>query len=292
MKEAPKMTKTKKNELIFPYSSWNLQLDTLKEKFLSADPFPHIVLENFLSPEAAERCRQDFPTLYSEAWINYTHVNQKKYGKSDRKTFPKFVGKTIDEFNSPSFVKFLSELTGIDDLIADEGLMGGGLHQSGRGGYLNVHADFTGHQHHPTWRRRINLLVYLNPDWNNEYGGHLELWDIEMKAWVQKITPVFNRAVIFRTDSNSFHGHPEPMTCPEDVSRKSLALYYYTEKDATFVARSTEYRARPGDGIQGVWIYMDKMVLRLYDKLKRTFQLSDNFASNLLGMMHHFRKKK
>ena len=144
---------------------------------------------------------------------------------------------------------FLERLSGIEGLIADPHLDGGGLHQIERGGRLAVHADFS-----RNWKlqleRRLNLLVYLNEDWDESYGGHLELWDRSMTRADQRILPVFNRCVIFSTDSTSYHGHPDPLTCPEDRTRKSLALYYYTverPREKRSSARSTVWRARPGE---------------------------------------------
>jgi hypothetical protein len=74
--------------------------------------------------------------------------------------------------------------------------------------------------------------VYLNKNWQTEYGGNLELWSKDMKTCVKSVEPIFNRCVIFNTDEDSFHGHPDPLTTPEDRSRRSLALYYYTASDA------------------------------------------------------------
>jgi hypothetical protein len=270
---------------LVPYSRWFLRVDELAHRFQHAEPFPHVVLDDFLLPEAAQRCLAEFPPLGAARWINYTHVNERKFGQSDRKQIGPANGAVIDEMNSPRFVGLLERLTGIQRLIPDVALMGSGLHQSGAGGYLNVHADFTGHPHHPRWRRRVNLLLYLNKDWPDSYGGHLELWDQTMRQPVRKVAPLFNRAVIFRTDSTSFHGHPDPMTCPTSVTRKSLALYYFTEEVTPFVVRSTDYRARPSDGAKRMWIYLDKMALRGYDKVKRRFGLSDDFASKLLGAL-------
>ena len=160
-----------------------------------------------------------------------------------------------------NFVSFLEGLTGIDNLFADPSLEGGGLHQSTTGGYLNIHADFTVHPHHRNWRRRVNLLLYLNEDWHPGYGGDLELWTTDMKRREKVIAPLGNRTVIFTTDADSFHGHPEPMTCPPGVARRSLALYYFSLEDQPLV-RSTEYRARPGDGVHSAMIYADKQLLR------------------------------
>src|SRR5205807_3288600 len=149
----------------------------------------------------------------------------------------------------------LEQLTGIDNLLIDESMEGGGLHQSMAGGFLNVHADFTVHPHNLHWRRRVNLLLYLNDEWPSEWGGGLELWSTDMKRCETLIEPVGNRVVVFSTDANSFHGHPTPMQCPPGVARRSLALYYFTE-EAKPQIRSTEYRARPGEGPRAALIYL------------------------------------
>jgi hypothetical protein len=270
------------SEAIVPYSRWNARLPELKKQFEEADPYPHVVLDDFLNEAAALVCVREFPGSRRESWTNYTHVNERKYAKSDMRSFPPFIRSVIEELNSPRLLRFLEGLTGIRDLIADDALMGGGLHRSGKGGFLNIHADFTGHPHHARWKRRINLLIYLNPDWQESYGGHLELWDKTVTRCVQRIPPLFNRAVIFRTDPDSFHGHPDPMTCPDDFMRRSMALYYFTDEQESFKIRSTEYRPRPGDGARGLAIYLDKMVLRGYDRAKRMFGFSDEFAGRLL----------
>ena len=265
---------------LVPYDRWLPHLSDLRERYAVADPFPHIVLDDFLQPDVAQQLLEEFPPL-SPDWIHYVHVNERKFGKTERDTLTPFIGTLIDEFNSPPFVDFLGQLTGIDGLLPDPSLEGGGLHQSTRGGFLNIHADFTVHPHRRTWRRRVNLLLYLNRGWDDAYGGHLELWDRDMRRCVQRVAPVFNRCVVFNTDADSYHGHPDPMTCPEDVTRKSIALYYFTDELRPAV-RSTEYRPRPGDGLRGALIYLDKMALRHYDRVKRTFNLSDRFASDLL----------
>jgi hypothetical protein len=95
------------------------------------------------------------------------------------------------------------------------------------GGLLKVHADFNIH-HRTNLDRRLNVIVYLNKDWKEEYGGFFELWNENMSEAVVRLLPLFNRMAIFSTTSTSYHGHPDPLTCPEDRSRKSLALYYYT----------------------------------------------------------------
>ena len=267
---------------IFPYARWTERLATLRERFAAAQPFPHVVLDEFLAPDAAQRCVRAFPPLETDGWIHYTHFNEYKFGQPDRHRFPPDVGAVVDELNSPSFVEFLEALTGIRGLLADAGLMGGGLHQSPVGGYLNVHADFTGHPHEPSWRRRLNLLLYLNPGWQDSYGGFLELWDSRMERCVHRIAPAFNRAVVFCTDADAFHGHPDPLTCPPGVTRRSVALYYFTAEREPFRVHATHYRARPGEGAKAVPIWLDMLALRVFDGMKRRFGLSDRVGSDVL----------
>src|SRR6185503_12943218 len=110
------------------------------------------------------------------------------------------------------------------------------------------------------------------------WGGDLELWSKDMEQCERTVTPVGNRMLLFTTDEDAYHGHPDPLSCPPDVARQSLALYYFTEEPAPLI-RSTDYRARPGDGMKSAAIYADKQVLRLYDVLKRRLHLSDDVAS-------------
>jgi hypothetical protein len=144
----------------------------------------------------------------------------------------------------------LEKITGVQNLIADGKILGGGLHQIQPGGRLNIHVDYS---HHPETQlnRRLNLLIYLNRNWREEYGGHFELWDREIKNCVRRVLPSYNRCVIFATSSFSYHGHPEPLTCPPDRSRKSLALYYYSlgrpEEGGEAIEHNTLFYQRPGE---------------------------------------------
>lgn len=252
-----------------------------RKEYQEADPYPHIIFEDFLESRAAEAALSEFPSPDSSDWNYYIHLNEKKLGKNARDSFPETIGAIIDELNSSRFIEFLTALTGIQGLFKDESLEGGGMHQIVPGGFLNVHADFTVHPHHQDWERRINVLVYLNKNWEDRYGGHLELWDKQMKACVKKVAPMFNRCVIFSTNADSYHGHPNPLATPSGFTRKSLALYYFTK--TTTKARSTEYKSRPEDGIlKRMGIYLDKMGLRYYDLLKRKLKFDDRTASRIL----------
>jgi len=270
---------------VFPYEEWGVQLPTLATKYRHNQPGPHIHLPDFLDPQSAAQMAREFPKLDTDAWTHYKHHNENKLGLSKRDLFPPTLGEAVDELNSPQFVGWVSELVGVPNLLPDPMLEGGGLHQSGRGGFLNVHTDFSMHHYHKHWRRRVNLIVYLNPDWREEWGGALELWEPSMRQCVAKYPPLFNHAVIFTTDDRSLHGFPDPLTCPEGVSRKSLALYYYTADDAKSVPRSTNYRARPADSRKERFlIWADKTAVDLYSRAKARFGFSDEFASRILAI--------
>lgn len=269
--------------LIFDYAMWEARLPELKERYRNEQPFPSIVLDNFLVPSALDKALANFPNADSEQWTKYHHFNEKKQAQTKRELIPAASLRIIDELNSAGFVKFISEMTGIPALMPDPSLEGGGLHQSKRGGFLNIHADFTAHPHHDDWARRVNVLIYLNKNWQESYGGQLQLWDKKAKHCVKKISPIFNRCVIFSTDPDSFHGHPEPLACPPDTTRKSIALYYFTKESGPFFRRSTEYRAKPTDSLKKkTTVFADNMALRGFDYVKRKIGLSNDVAAAIL----------
>ena len=276
---------------VFLYSKWCPQLQTLGQQYRNNQPFPHLFLSNFLDTSVAEGIAEEFPVPNGEDWIRYKHQNENKLGMSKRQLFPPRLGEVADELNSPEFVAWLSELTGISGLMADPSLEGGGLHQSGPGGFLNMHTDFSHHHYHKNWRRRINLILYLNPGWQEEWGGSIELWYRNMLNRAAQYPPLLNHALIFNTNEISFHGFPEPLTCPEGISRKSLAFYYYTlDREEKFTPRSTNYRPRPNDVMgKRVMIWLDKQAVDLYSRAKVRFGFSDEFASKVLGF---FSRKK
>lgn len=281
------------NSVLFPYDRWRRDLATLARGYRSNEPFPHLHLRRFLEPEAAARVAGEFPRAGDTRWIEYRHFNERKLGKSRRSEFPRLLGELVDELNSARFTRWLSDLTGIEGLLADPDLEGGGLHQTERGGFLNVHADFTHHHRRPGWRRRINLILYLNEPWPADWGGALELWDREMAQVVAKVPPRLNHAVIFSTNETSYHGYPEPLTCPESERRKSLALYYYTdEPEDRYRARSTDYRARPQDrGLKRPLIWLDKKAVAVYSATKKHLGLSDELTGRILGLFRRDDRK-
>jgi Rps23 Pro-64 3,4-dihydroxylase Tpa1-like proline 4-hydroxylase len=160
---------------------------------------------------------------------------------------PPYTRYLLDQLNTPPFLSFLEKLTGLENLIPDPYYTGGGMHQTKSGGWLGVHVDFNRYEKLKVYRR-INVLIYLNKDWKEEYGGALELWDGEMQKCEGKIYPIFNRCAIFTTSENSHHGHPDPITCPVDMTRKSLAWYYYTVENGEGIdskPHTTLFKQRP-----------------------------------------------
>ena len=220
-------------------------------------PWPHVVIDDLINPQMlnlvvseikplmkellptpneAETISTAAGSIEREAATKVTKfiddINQKKHSITNPSKLGTNTKALIAELKSVDFVKFLERLTGIRNLIPDPVERGGGVHIIQRGGYLKAHTDFPFHPNLRLWRR-VNVLLYLNEYWNEEWGGGLQLWnntDDEYKTSASKksISPLLNRMIVFRTDNHSLHGHPEPLNCPEDVQRVSIALYYYT----------------------------------------------------------------
>ena len=265
-------------------------LPELRERYIQADPFPHMVLDDVLTADAFRSAVAEFPAIRDESWKGYLHVNETKYANPRVDTWAPTLQAIANEFLSPEFTRFLTELTGIAGLIPDASMDGGGLHQTLRGGHLNVHADFTTHHGNDDWARRINILLYLNDEWREEWGGQLELWDAAMKGCRNRVTPRGNRMLVFTTSEDSFHGHPDPLICPDGVARRSMALYYFTREHSP-VRRATNYRARPGDGLKRVAIWTDRKVLDLYDRTRRRTGWSDERTNAMLERLNRLRGK-
>lgn len=267
------------------------ELPAAAEQYRAAGPFPHVVIDDVLHEEAFRKAAAEFPGLHDSFWKGYLHVNETKYSNTQPDTWGYTLTAVAKEFCSPEFVAYLERLTGIEGLMPDWTMDGGGLHQTMTGGHLNIHADFSTHHTHENWARRVNILLYLNEEWRPEWGGQLELWDPDMTACQARVTPAGNRMLVFTTSLDSFHGHPDPLTCPDDVARRSMALYYFTEEEHA-VRRSTNYRARPEESaLKKAAIRADRLALDLYDRAKRRLGLSDERVSRVLTRVDRVRRR-
>lgn len=219
----------------------------IQHDFMSADPFPHLVLDNF-APEATLRAvAAGFEMVNCDAWLRYDDLDERGKCACNRlEAMPAPCRDFLAALCGQTAATICQWLTGIDGLTADPSLYGGGLHMTERDGFLGVHLD---NERHPQsgLARRLNLIVYctdwsLAGGWNDEWGGHLEFWDRACSRPVKKIAPLWNRAVLFETSAHSFHGHSQPLKCPEGVRRKSVAVYYWSplRARARFVARADE----------------------------------------------------
>ena len=216
-----------------------------RDRYNSAKPYPHIVLPDFLNEDILELCLREFPsTSESSAAYKRSQENLKFEFKPETLSSP--LRSLFYSFNSLPVVGFIENLTGIKGLIPDPYFLGAGFHQVNEGGHLDIHTDFNFHSLMGL-ERRINVLIYLNKDWREEYGGCFEIWDQDMSRCCRRVVPAFNTCVIFNTSSISFHGNPVSVNHPQGKPRRAIALYYYTATwDKTGRPRTTQFKARPG----------------------------------------------
>ncbi len=222
-------------------------------EYSAAQPFPHIVIDDFLPAELIQSVMKNFPAGERDSdrvfTIGYGGEHKRQIMPEDCNRFSREV---FQFFNSRPVLQFLEGLTGIQGLLPDPYFEGGGFHEITRGGRLGVHADFRINEKLSV-QRRLNLLIYLNPVWQDDWLGHLELWSRDMKECQVKVAPLMNRCVVFSTEADTWHGHPDPLNIPEGMTRRSMALYYYSASRAIYEETpnvSTMYMARPSDAGQ------------------------------------------
>jgi Rps23 Pro-64 3,4-dihydroxylase Tpa1-like proline 4-hydroxylase len=232
-----------------------LDRDTLRDKVRSAEPFPHFCIDNFLDAGFAEEIYRAFPS-YSEARAvgrEFAAINEKKKVQiTDSKKFAPPIARLNNLLASPEFTELMSHVFGIPELLADPDLVGGGIHETCTGGRLDVHIDFN-FMEDKKWHRRLNILIYFNKDWKEEYGGHLDIWDQDVRHCYGSFLPIFNRAFGFTTNEISFHG-VTPLACPPGTVRRSFAAYYYTKEAPpgwSGKVHSTIFKARPEEWMRG-----------------------------------------
>lgn len=227
----------------------------LKARFNAARPHRFFAIDNFLQREFAERIVAEYPTFEEAQKLGqeFKAVNERlKVQITDSRKFPPPVLRLHEALASPEFLGVLSYITGIPDILPDPTMAGGGMHQTGPSGHLDVHVDFNRLKDPPLFRR-LNIIVYLNRGWQPEWGGNFELWDKDVKQVQQSFEPFFNRCVLFETTDESFHG-VSAVRCPPCETRKSFAAYYYTVEAPPYysgVDHGTMFRARPDEYFKG-----------------------------------------
>ena len=232
-----------------------MDFERLTDKNVNKNPIPHFCLDNFLDPDFANEVYGAFPSYEDALKVGrvFSSVNEKyKVQVTDTKCFPKPMLELHDLLASDEFVAKVGDMLNVPNLIADPALQGGGIHETNSGGHLDVHVDFN-YLKQKQWHRRVNILLYFNKEWKEEYGGYFEIWDKEVKNRKGYFAPEFNRACGFATGDYSWHG-VTPVTCPADMVRKSFAVYYYTKEapegwDGT--EHSTIFKARPKEWVKG-----------------------------------------
>jgi hypothetical protein len=242
------------------------------QTYQNASPFPNIYFDNFFNSSFLDTVLAEFPDLSINDSIQYDSPLEKKFAGKGEQHFGPATKELMHFLNSEPFLIFLQNLTGIKEcLISDPYFIGGGHHEIKRGGLLKIHVDFNKHPKIGL-DRRLNVLIYLNKDWQEEYGGHFELWNDTMTACVKKIVPKFNTLALFSTNHISYHGHPDPLNCPEHMSRKSLALYYYTNgrphHEVQNLSHSTLFAERKNHPEE----HSTFVVLRTKNRLKNTLR--------------------
>eukprot|EP00581_Thalassiosira_minuscula_P017396 CAMPEP_0183731986 /NCGR_PEP_ID=MMETSP0737-20130205/37077_1 /TAXON_ID=385413 /ORGANISM="Thalassiosira miniscula, Strain CCMP1093" /LENGTH=367 /DNA_ID=CAMNT_0025964859 /DNA_START=247 /DNA_END=1347 /DNA_ORIENTATION=- len=206
-----------------------------REHYKNASPFPHIALDNLFPDSLLQKIIAEHPESslqpngcveHASACFN-TKWERVKSGIDKEQLMGMHTRILFSFLKSSMFTTFLEELTGIGSILADPHFLGSGLHFTASGGRLDIHADFNKLSAYGL-DRRVNLFIYLNKDWPDEYGGHLDLWSRDMKTCYERIAPKLGRFVVFSSTDFSYHGHPEPIAAPQGRARRSMALYYYT----------------------------------------------------------------
>lgn len=265
-----------------------IDVEATRQQFESARPFTHVVLDNFLQPDFAKRVADAYPS-YEDARklseIEFKWTNEAvKLQVTDSTKFPDPVQELHEALASPEWLETVSGFTGIPKLLADPKLRGSGMHLMGTGGRLDVHCDFN-HLPQEKLHRRVNIILFLNKRWENDWGGVLDLWERDMKTCANRVQPIFNRAVIFATTDSSFHGVTQ-IRCPDDIVRCSFAGFYYTQAPPVGIELFTETRwqYRPDEWWRKIFLAAPESAYRrAFNVYRRTRRGVGRIARSALG---------
>ena len=255
----------------------------LKPEWEKATPFAHVVIDDFLPRNMPTEWLRD-STAQPKAGSSTTTTTSGSTATAKSSSCIRPCWSCSRTLESPQWLKFLEDVTGIKRLLADETLDGSsGLHKSLPGCYLKIHRESVGHNGHDDWKRQINLLLYLNKDWKREWDGELQIIDHKTMKCVKEMTPYFNRLVLFHTNPIAFHGNPKVLKSPEGTVRKSLTSYYFTQEKKKIGLQPVLYRPEPGDGAgRRSMIALKNLALRAYFPLRKYTPINDELVDKVM----------
>ena len=201
--------------------------ESLQKTYLQARPYPHLVIDDLFNPALLERLIAEFPTAKNRDWLVWDTNHELKTTSRGIDGLSTFTQMFCLWLNSREVINAIESIVGMKNLVGDPLFHGAGLHEMYRDGWLEMHADYTRHFTLPLVRR-FNILIYLNQDWDDSWGGELVLQDSKNKSDRASYAPYFNRTIIFPTNAQTFHGVPNAVSCPINCSRKLLSIYYWT----------------------------------------------------------------
>jgi hypothetical protein len=264
------------------YERWEPALDDLAASWRDAQPFPHVVLDDFLAPEACRALAGEFRDVGGDGWIENRHYSQRMRSRNDRAAFAPTTRALLDELDSARARRFVERLTGSAGLFLDQEMTDGGLSAMGRGDFFDLHTDMQSHALRRTWRRRVNLIIYLSEEWREEWNGALELWDQRGRRCAQRLAPRYNRAVLFEVSARAVHGVPERLACPPGAQRRNVVLYYFSAAGQEVPITHFRYRARPDEPRRRPLVWANNAALWCYQTARRRLGVTDEQISRLL----------
>lgn len=231
-----------KNKLLNPDLFLTQTIHDLNQQFYSNKPIHHLVIDNFLDINFAHIVCNHFPAV-KEMKTHYHGINEKKSEHSDFNKLDIAFSRLHGELSSGHFIEWLTGVTSIKNLEPINDRLGYGLHQGANNSFLDIHIDYNLHPVKKKYRK-LNVILFFNKQWDENWGGHLELWDEKVQNCIQSISPLFNRCVIFECSDISYHGYSR-ITVPGDITRKSYYQYYFTPAENDMSFHDTIFKPRP-----------------------------------------------